>query len=528
MGFKNKSCRIARFSGESLAAWVKNNEQSVGIFLLLLLMLVVAVYKWVQFSGNAAPPGSDGGQWLAFSHQLFGGESIRAGFQFYPPIFPLFVRLVSLVVDPLVALKLLGIFTSIFIAFPVYLLLRTALHPCLSAVFAITVVITPYHNEVLCFGGYPQLLGTSFLLLSIFFLLQGLNTGQKRWFFGASVASAATIGSNVLTALVLLLAAGVILLISSCKLWHEGKSVLYPRFRSAFLWWGIPSIILSLPFATTYFAYLFTAERSPANPMGLTLPDILGWLKSAWLLEFILWLGVLSFVAVLFLFGARAIFRRRLLITDAAVALLFSAFAGFLLLRELRFIAFIEIGLVLVLGLILNMLISFFSRQKARRFLVASTLIAVLIFTSAVGVIGNRRFEIAYYWYEVVDASVLSALEWLHDNGTPGAKVVTTGADHGHNYGWWIEGYAHLPTYMAGDPFLFFNVTERAQVSLAHRLLIQETPPGEIRALANENGIQFLFFDKRVIYRSLGNFVEAGFVKCFENDTIVVMERKTL
>ena len=104
MGFnKKKRCKIDGFSGNSLVVWARNHEQSVGVILLLLLMSGVAVYQWVQFSGNAAPPGSDGGQWLAFSHQLFGGERIKAGFQFYPSIFPFFVRLVSVVVNLFIA-----------------------------------------------------------------------------------------------------------------------------------------------------------------------------------------------------------------------------------------------------------------------------------------------------------------------------------------------------------------------------------------------------------------------------------------
>jgi len=143
----------------------------------------------------------------------------------------------------------------------------------------------------------------------------------------------------------------------------------------------------------------------------------------------------------------------------------------------------------------------------------------------AVGTVGHHRFLIAYDWYEVVDTPVLAALDWLRYNEDPEAIVVTTGTERGHNYGWWIEGYAHHPAYMAGDPFLFFNTEERAQVALAQSLLLLETPPQEIRVLAERNNIRFLFLDKRVFQRTLGDLVEAGFIKCFENDVIVIMRR---
>jgi len=504
---------------------VRSQRQRVGILLLILLMLVVASYRWTQFGGNAAPPGSDGGQWLAFGHELFGGDSVRAGFQFYPPFLPFAVKLVSLVISPLGALKLVGILTSVIIAIPVYLLLRTTLTPWLSAVIAITATLTPFNNEVLCFGGYPQLLGTSFLLFSTFSLLKGFNTGQKRWFLAAAVAAAATVGSNILPALVLVMTSCVILLILFYKLWHGSKKTLYYRFRNAFLYWLVPSVILSLPFSNIYFAYLSTAESSPANPAQLTIADIAGWAGSAWLWELILWAGILSVIAFSLPFWGKTVLNKPVLLVDAAVAILMSTFVGFLLTRELRFLAFVEIGLILMTGLIPDILGSILSRQKARRFLVMLTLLFMSGLVLAVGTVGHHRFLIAYDWYEVVDTPVLAALDWLRYNEDPEAIVVTTGTERGHNYGWWIEGYAHHPAYMAGDPFLFFNTEERAQVALAQSLLLLETPPQEIRVLAERNNIRFLFLDKRVFQRTLGDLVEAGFIKCFENDVIVIMRR---
>jgi hypothetical protein len=481
-----------------------------------------------MFAGNAAPPGSDGGQWLAFGHEILTGESVRAGFQFYPPLLPFAVQLVSLVTGPLIALKLVGIFTSVFIAVPVYLLLSRNLAPGFAAGIAITVTLAPFNNEILSFGGYPQLLGTSFLLFSIFFLVMGFNTGQRRWFLAASVAAAATIGSNVLPALLLVIASGLIALLFFYKLWRESEGLLFRRFLTAFLWWFLPTVVLSLPFSNTYFAYLSTAMSSTTNPTQLTIMDIAGWANSSWLFEFLLWAGIASIVGFFFLLLGRAFFNNQALLADASVVLLLATFFGFLLMRELRFLGFFEISLILMMGFIPSILDSILTYLKSRQYLARLILIFVIALVLTVGTVGHRRLLIANDWYQVVDAPVLTAFDWLRDNADSGSIVVTTGTHRRHIYGWWIEGYAHFPTYTAGDPFLFFNIEERTQVELARRILILDTPPPEIRVLAEQNKIKYLFLDKEVIQKTFIDLYRAGFKKRFENEAIIIMENKEL
>ena len=522
--FKKHLSRIKNFLVNFVPAGSKSHKQGVGI--LLLLMLLVAWYKWALFSGNAAPPGSDGGQWLAFGHGILGGDSVRAGIQSYPPILPFAVQLVSLVMGPLIALKLVGIFTSVFIAVPVYLLLSRTLTPWLAATIAITATMTPFNNEILSFGGYPQLLGTSFFLFSTLFLLLGFNTGQRRWFIAASVAAAATIGSNVFSTLVLVITSGLITLLFFYKLWRNDKDTLYHRFRTPFLWWLLPSVILSLPFSYIYFSYLLMAASSTITPSQVTITDMTGWANSAWALEFVLWAGIVGIIGSLFFLLGRALFKNQGLLADASVTLLLATFFGFLLVREIRFLGFVEISLILMTGFIPAILDSVLTYLKARQFLGRLILIFVLGLVLTVGTVGHRRLLIAYDWYQVVNTPVLTAFDWLHDNVDSGSIVVTTGTDRGHNYGWWIEGYAHLPSYTAGNPILFFDIQERAQVELARRILILDTTPREMRFWAEQYNIRFLFLDKNVLQRKYIDLYRAGFVKRFENDVIVIMEKK--
>jgi len=513
---------IARFSRSNFAAWVRNHPETIGILLLAGGLLVISAGRFFHFRVNNAPPGSDGGQWLAFGYQLFGGERIKAGFQDYPPLIPFLVRVIS-TGDGLLTLKLLGIASSVAVCVPVYLLLRTSLFPWLAALLSLAAAFTPYQSEVLSFGGYPQLLGTSFLMLTVFFLSQGLNTGKNKWFLAASLATVGTVSSNVLPTMVLAMSGTLILLMWSYKLRLTGANVLSARLRSVALWWILPSIILCLPFSGSYLAYLSSAERSPANPQALTLLNVMHWLSRAWLWEFILWVTLFLTAFALLLFNFRWTYSRNPVLFTTAVAVLVSGFIGLFIIRELRFGEYIEMGMVLILGLLLNMLVTFLSRPSARRRLFAMTLTAVVVTVLIIGGIGLRRSIIAYYWYDVIDSDVFPALEWLRDNRIPGSKVAATGAFHGHNYGWWIEGYAHLQTYMAGDAFLFIDNKERDQVALTHHLLMEDISPWEVAGIARAEGIRFLFLDRRVLERPLDSFVEAGFTIEFENSSIVVM-----
>lgn len=487
-------------------------------------MAGIVVLRWIQFSENAAPPGSDGGQWLAFSHQMFLGEQIKAGFENYPPVVPFLLRLTSSIIPPLLALKFIGILASVAIAVPVYLLLRTAVKPRLSAVLAVATPIAPYHSEVLIFGGYPQLTGTVFLVLTAHLALKGLESGQRRWFVGAAGSTAATVGSNALTALEMLIVAGAVLLIWSLNSWRQGLPILIRELRAATVWWIAPAIAISLLFVPTYLGYFSWAGPTAANPLSLTFFQLFDWLESAWQWEFLLWVSVaaLSMTAVI-----RAGVVRRLLVTNASLALAISGLVTFVALRELRSLHIIEISLVLSVGVLVSTPALIPWRRLSKPLWVAFGAVIALSVTFGVGAVGARRSTIAYDWYQVVNASVLSSLEWLRANRTSNAKVVATGAPHGQLYGWWIEGYAHLPTYVAGDPSLFFTAEERAQVALARRLLMPASSPLETRTLADSEGIRFLFLDKQVLERPVWDFVEAGFVSRFENDRIIIMERNT-
>lgn len=515
---------ISRLSQAKVVLWARNHPQLTGIILLSGALFLVFSIRLFHFRWNSAPSGSDGGQWLAFAHQLFGEEKVRAGFESYPPLFPFLVRVVSQG-DGLLTLKLLGVFTSVFISVPAYLLLRTALYPAVAAVLATAAALTPYQSEVLSFGGYPQLLGSSFLLLAIFFLLYGLKTGWNRWFLLASLFNAGVAGSNIIPASMMIGATVVILL-----LWYitqrRGGSAFPIRIRSLMLYWAAPSALLWLPFYGIYRDYFVSVKQAGISQRYFPLTDIIYWLSGGWRWEFAMWLAIFIVFALVMLLTFRKVLNEQPALAIASFAVLLCGLVGVLFLGELRFSSFVEIGLVLASGVLASRVVPVLSNPESRQRHLTIALAALFITVSVIGLMGYRRFMIAYNWYTVVDNTAMDGLVWLRENRVPGAKVAATNSKHGHIYGWWIEGFAHMPTLMVGDARLFVGAKEHDQVALARRLLLENIEAEVIRDIADREQIHFLFIDTDVIQHSINNFTRAGFVEVFQKGRIIVMSRE--
>ena len=201
-----------------------------GVALLFMLLTLFGALRWWMMSGEEAPPGSDGGNWLAFSRELF-GDRVKAADAAYPPGFPLLLSGALHFLSPLTALKVLGLATAASLSIPAYLLLRTALVPWLAAVLAATVAVMDYHSEVLAWGGYPQLLGTAFLLLALYLFALGLRDGRSWLFVASGLCTALTVATHTLAALQLLLALVAIVVIRAYV--RRGSPVPYSKRRLA-------------------------------------------------------------------------------------------------------------------------------------------------------------------------------------------------------------------------------------------------------------------------------------------------------
>lgn len=505
-----------------------------GLIVLLSIGTAVAIVRWAIFSPHVAPPGSDGGQWLAFGHQLLGGGDVRAGFDSYPPVVPLVTEVASRVLPPMTALKIIGAMASLAIAAPLYLLARRVLDPLRAALVALLVIVAPYHTEVLTFGGYPQLAGTAFMiaaLVSADIALSGRGSNSPRWTrlaapLLAGVFTGLTVATHILVSIELVVAMAALAGVHAWAARVPPWNWLRGRSRAVVLFL-IPALLLSAAALPAYVDYATAAERVRTSPINLSVGQVGDWLRSAWRWEFVLWgVAVLALVPL----GARLALAGRDRVAILGFAFLGMAVVGVSFGHELRFLQALELGVVLLITSVAGAAVRSGSRGSPRGGvgvgLVAG--VSLVVVFAAVLATGMRRAVISYNWYSVVTNPVLDAMTDLRDRDAPaGAIAVASGAERGHNYGWWIEGYAHIPTYMAGEAYLFVGKSEREQVALAAEMLAPATGVSRIRAIATDANVRFIFADNNVVAGGYGRFHAAGFRTVFQNGKITVLERRS-
>ena len=503
------------------------SREAGGVVLLLALLALFIGLRWAMMSGEAAPPGSDGGNWLAFSKELF-GDQVKAADAVYPPLFPLLVRFTQLFFSPLVALKVLGLATAAFLGIPVYLLLRTTLGPLPSAVIAAAVPFIDYNNEVLAWGGYPQLLGAAFLLFSLYFLLIGLYRDKAVFFVLSAVSAGLTVATHTLASLQLFMSLVSLLAIYIYSRWGSRSLLPKRRLVSLMLLWGLSFITLSLAVLPFYLDSISLMAGNPANPHQFDILNFLGNFAS-WRDENYMWLVVALICGAFSV--SMVVKRQRIPLAEAVVAILISALLGFAFLREIRSAHLLEVGLLLSAGVMATLI----SREKASRIgrlnrhrVRFSTAVFIVIFLIGVLTLGQFRSQLAFSWFRVVDDQVLAGLDWVRANRNSGDIAVASETPHGGILGWWVEGYADLPTYLAVDPRWLSFSEEKAQAEVAHHFLALESNASELRELAKTHDVRFLLLHKDSLDGQLSNLLDAGFVPSFENEAIVVLKYRGL
>jgi hypothetical protein len=262
----------------------------------------------------------------------------------------------------------------------------------------------------------------------------------------------------------------------------------------------------------------------PFNPQQFSLLRTLA-NPNSWYGELHLWVAI-AVVGVAFT-GWAVLKRRRLLLADAAVAIGISSILTFAAIHEIRSAHLLQVGLTLSIGVAVAILMNkeTFSRlarlgKRAIRILTVTVIVSAL---ASVLVLGGQQAERAFNHYQVVDGQVLAALDWLQSHGTPGDRVIANETPRGGILGWWVEGYAQLPTYLAVDTRWLSFRDEQAQAEIAHRFLAQDAEPEELRRLAEAHQIKFLLLHRGTLENPLTDLFKAGFEISFANETIALL-----
>jgi len=483
------------------------------------VLVAVAAYRFVVLADQAAPPGADPGNWLAFTHQLF-GESVKAADSIYFPVVPLLLKVLLAFLPTLVATKVLGVGASVLMGVPFYLILRRGCSPLLSAALTLAFLLTGYQEETLSFGGYPQLLATTFLLLAVYWLMDGLISGKRRPLLLAAASTALVAGTHHFT--LLLMAPTLLVLVAA--LFIQERPGIRALLRNAGVW-ALASAVFALPFLPWYVSFLGMMEGNPANAHGFSIWDVDGVTAYAFEEGRSFWVTLLVIAPVVSL--APLLGERAARIRPAALALLGGSLVGFLLTSEVRTAQLVEAGVVLSLGLPVAVVEQHLARtqvkvtvQQVERLSLGLAVAALLV---VVGTSGHERFGNALVRYQIVDASALEALDWLREQTPPGTMVMANESFSRVSYAWWVEGYAERPTYSLIEPEYLSFAEEKEQAALAARLVDEDTPSSEVEDILAQTGIEYIFLDKQTGGRFEPLLSKITFELSLENDYFAIV-----
>ena len=445
--------------------------------LAAIFTAVIVIHLWIV---GRVPTGSDPGNWLALGRKLLGEQAMAADVV-YPPMVPSMLAALSWFVFPIKALVIVGVAARLAVGVALYVVLRPTGRA--TAAFGVILALTAgYQSEIFAFGGYPQLLATASAVLAVNALVRYLRRPQRTTLVAVLVLALLTAVTHAFSTAVLFgsAAVGVLAVLVLGQVAGGFRTVLR-------------GILAFAPAVATFAIWLLSPSLSgepTLNPQRFgynEAPELLGSFvrESTWAWSLLI-LGALAAIGL-------GLYRRRVNVPVEAMAWIISGGLIWAIFLEHRSLAFVQIGIIIAVATLPSLLAA--EDYSPRVAAMAFAAIAAVGLVAAVQ--GIQRFDETAYYYRVVDADDLWTLRAMADMSEPGDVVLSTRGRNDHHLGWWIQGYAGVPTFTAANPSYLTFPDEKQQADIALEVFRGEVGPGEFLALAEANGIEFVVVDKR-------------------------------
>ncbi len=156
------------------------NKRKLFWLILLLVVLVSFAVKFEALNKNESAPSPDYGNYLTQVNIINGIDVEGSGLRYNPLYFAILDGFLSLT-DPFTALKILASLTFSIAAIPFFLLAKRLSNSLIfSIVCSWLFIFFEGYSEMISWGGNPNFLGISFMLLALFFLVGYFKDASKK------------------------------------------------------------------------------------------------------------------------------------------------------------------------------------------------------------------------------------------------------------------------------------------------------------------------------------------------------------
>ena len=438
--------------------------------LIILIVIISFVFYFDGLNKFRAPPGCDYGNYLTQVDILRGNDLRGWGLQ-HNPVFFVLLDVFLRIFEEFIALKIVASLVFAIISIPFFLLARKFSGSSLVALICTWLFVFFVSNsEMISWGGSPNFLGFSFMLLTLLFFVDLMNQPSKKNLLLSGFFLSLVVGTHILVATYLLL----LILVYFIATTLTSKKISKARIKSVFLMVLIATVF-SLPYLSFYLNFFSNSSKEMigftifSQIPPITFGSILG-IGEFWPLF------AVPIVFGLGLFGLYKYVKGEHKNNGLLLVGLFLSPLPLALItaQPIRWIYFLPIPMIICFGIYLkDVFIKIKDSTKTIQLLAICFIIIIGLYMT---ILTYFHFYRAADVYQFIDEDEIEALDWIKENTPPDAILATSGhtkgdiGGGGNSYSWWVEGYSKRTCIPSGDLQYYSYQRQRDEVRIANRI----------------------------------------------------------
>jgi hypothetical protein len=432
-------------------------------------MIASFAIKFTALNKYAAPPAGDYGNYLTQVDILNGHDVIGLGLRDNPLFFVLLDPFLMFL-DALTALKVVASLVFSVAAIPFFLLAKKLSNSYLAALITSwTFLFFEGYSEMIGWGGNPNFLGFSFLLLTLFFLVNSLEKPSKKNILLTGFSLSLVVGAHFLVtafALLFLFVFAVLTLALNRKDFSRSIKILLSVI-------GV-SAVLSLSYSLVYVTF-FRYSSSDLIDLNLLKAINAAIAGLEWMFrdQYLIVIAMTALGILALLTRARENMKGSLILCSLFIL----PFILALLTEDPdRWFYFLPIPVMLSFALFLGDMFAAVRHSRKVILLLASCFLLVIVVGGTI--LSVNRLEGAIDYYQSIGNDEIQALNWVKENTLSNATFATSGPNRiiggdwapGNYYSWWIEGLSKRKSLQTGFTTWYTYEDERLETAMTNRI----------------------------------------------------------